>query len=167
MGTILPVSLNTLATVGTGTPDGRLGGLAKALHNPDHTQHDQYEETNGDEPHEDHPDPAEWRVAPPSHHARSHHTVSAIAPTAKHSHSEQEEEGEKPNNHNNQPVDFFHIVLFLSLISCIVATATVVQVNGEPQLAQVFQDGSTFCPQAEHFAVCKLMPQFGQKAYPC
>jgi hypothetical protein len=87
-----------------------LGGLGKALHNPYHTQRDQYEETKGNEPHKDHPDPAEWRVAPSSHHARSHHAVSTIASTSDHrAYPKQEEEDDESNNSNDQPVALFHI----------------------------------------------------------
>jgi hypothetical protein len=105
------VVLNTLFTLRR----GRLG-VADISHQPDDTGSCQHNETDGDRPHKDHPDPTEWRgsgrVSPVLHHAaRSHHAPATKTPVAyQRACSKQDQNDEEAHYSNDQPVNFSHLV---------------------------------------------------------
>src|SRR5574341_629338 len=56
---VTPISLHAAPARGTGFRRGRrIIPAAECPYKPDNAEHRQYEKANGDQPHEDHPDPA-------------------------------------------------------------------------------------------------------------
>src|SRR5574341_2170724 len=111
---IAPVGLHGASATWAGA---RWGQRVRALpsptadgpHQPDHTQHGQHDKANGDQPHEEHRDPAEWSKAPSAHHAWPHHSPTAVTPAAQQACPDQKGyEHDDPEHCYSRPIDLVH-----------------------------------------------------------